>query len=247
MPEFDGALDYDRFERSIRHASLYVLAVEHQKFIDTVLETASTRTRTFDAGHTLWRSQLAHEPIQVPLHMGGPQVIYKPAVPERMKPLKDRAYEGRVNPKGIPCLYLNTDAETAMREVRPWIGSFVSVASFIVVRHLTFVDCATNVADVEDFDMSRIAEFKENSVWRSINRAFSQPVTPCDDVADYAPTQILAEAFKHHRYDGIIYASSLGSGENVALFDTEGAVLVGCALHQVEAIEVRFSGPHGSY
>jgi hypothetical protein len=24
---------------------------------------------------------------------------------ERMKPLKDRAQEGRVNPKGIPCLY----------------------------------------------------------------------------------------------------------------------------------------------
>lgn len=35
----------------------------------------------------------------------------------RMKPLPDQAYEGRVNPKGIPSLYFATTREVAMSEV----------------------------------------------------------------------------------------------------------------------------------
>ncbi len=43
---------------------------------------------------------------------------------ERMKPRKDRAQEGRVNPKGIPCLYVATDAETD--DGNPALGRFSS-------------------------------------------------------------------------------------------------------------------------
>ena len=37
------------------------------------------------------------------------------------------------------------------------------------------------------------------------------------------PTQILAEAFKQDRYDGILYNSLLADGHNIALFDTAAA------------------------
>ena len=47
-----------------------------------------------------------------------------------MKPLGGRATDGRANPRGIPCLYLATTKETAMSEVRPWIGSYVSAGQF---------------------------------------------------------------------------------------------------------------------
>ena len=57
-----------------------------------------------------------------------------------MMPLPDRANEGRVNPKGIPCLYFSSDRDTAMTETRPWIGSLVSVAQFVMLRELTVVD-----------------------------------------------------------------------------------------------------------
>src|ERR1039458_6332974 len=36
-----------------------------------------------------------------------------------MKPKPEKAKEGRVNPKGIPCLHLATHEDTAMSEVRP--------------------------------------------------------------------------------------------------------------------------------
>src|ERR1022692_3299177 len=56
--------------------------------------------------------------------------------------------------------------------------------------------------------------------WYSIGEAFSRPVSSSDDVSDYAPTQILAEAFRQRWYDGIIYDSGLNKdGKNVALFN----------------------------
>lgn len=47
--------------------------------------------------------------------------------PDRMTPRRNIASEGRANPKGLPCLYLATDKETAMSEVRPWINSTISI------------------------------------------------------------------------------------------------------------------------
>ncbi len=57
-----------------------------------------------------------------------------------MRPLKDSATEGRANPKGIPCLYVASERETAMSEIRPWIGSTVSVAKFSNKNELRLID-----------------------------------------------------------------------------------------------------------
>jgi hypothetical protein len=165
-----------------------------------------------------------------------------------MKPLPDRAAEGRVNPKGLPCLYLSTDRETAMTETRPWIGSLVSVAQFVMCRDLTVVDCS---ADLHNPDWYRFSEDDEGVreysaddldkyVWGEINRAFSKPVTRNDDVAEYAPTQVLAEAFRSAGYDGIVYGSKLGTGKTVAIFDLNAAELANCHLYRVEAVNLKF-------
>jgi RES domain-containing protein len=58
----------------------------------------------------------------------------------RMKPRVDRAVEGRANPAGIPVLYLGATIQTAISEVRPWIGASVSVAQFKVLRKLRALD-----------------------------------------------------------------------------------------------------------
>ena len=62
-----------------------------------------------------------------------------------MKPLSN-CREGRLNPKNIPCLYLATDPDTAMREVRPWIGAIGTLAAFSVVRELDLVICAEKIS-----------------------------------------------------------------------------------------------------
>ena len=80
-----------------------------------------------------------------------------------------------------------------------------------------------------------------------IDEAFARPVTPADDLADYAPTQIIAELFKVHGFDGIAYRSSLGPGHNIALFDLDAANLTNCFLWQVEAVKFKFEEAANPY
>jgi len=57
-----------------------------------------------------------------------------------MKPLGDRAHEGRVNPKGIPCLYHASTRKAAISEMRPGISDFLSVARFKTLRDLKIMN-----------------------------------------------------------------------------------------------------------
>jgi hypothetical protein len=245
MNEFKTQWDYYHFAEYVKRESRYVMDGRQQRFLEEVMRTSRRRTKQLHRGDILWRSQIAKEEKPALEHTDNELIhataIY-PAPPSRMKPLRERATEGRVNPKGIPCLYLNTDKHTAMAEVRPWKGADVSLASFSMRRTLTLVDCSTESVLPPDIgakqNMTR--EEKEAAVWERMNESFAYPVTPCDNVAEYAPTQILAEHFRSSGYDGIMYHSSLGSGKNVALFDLDSAGQVDCKLYNVEDITFKF-------
>jgi hypothetical protein len=92
-------------------------------------------------GRVFWRAQLGYEYRE---ERRDDEVFEVECAfsPERMKPLPDKAYDGRANSKGmIPCLYLATRKETALCEVRPWIGSYVSVGQFKILRDIELIDC----------------------------------------------------------------------------------------------------------
>ena len=159
---------------------------------------------------------------------------------ERMKPLIERAHEGRANPKGIPCLYVASHKKTAISEVRPWIGAFVSVAIMETVRPLRVVDCTATGQRTLLFANGPSASQREAEVWCDINSAFSEPVQRTDDVASYACTQILAETFRQMGYDGIVYRSNFGGGTNVVLFDLAAADVSDLSVVKVTSIDVGF-------
>ena len=74
--------------------------------------------------------------------------------------------------------------------------------------------------------------------------SFSEPLERSDDVAEYIPTQVVAELFKREGYDGIAYKSAFGEkGYNICLFDVDAAVLDYCRLHKVKGINFDF-GEH---
>jgi RES domain len=67
-------------------------------------------------------------------------------------------------------------------------------------------------------------------------------VTDTDDVADYAPTQVLAELFRREGYDGVAYKSAFGKdGYSIALFELDSAAQLNGALHEVQSVEYKFS------
>lgn len=161
-------------------------------------------------------------------------------------PLRDRAKEGRVNAKGIPCLYLSDDKDTAMGEVRPWVGSYLSLAQFKILRKMDCVDFSVDGKPQILFGDEDGLKCEEQ-IWAWVDRAFSEPVTPSDDLADYAPTQIIAEAFRMKGYGGIAFKSSLGKGKNIALFNPADADLINCTLFRVEAVNFKFEQAGNTY
>ena len=82
-------------------------------------------------------------------------------------------------------------------------------------------------------------EEREAAVWSHVARAFREPVLREDNRAGYAPTQIIAEAFRNHGYDGIAYGSAFGEGRtNVVLFDIGAAELEACELHEIRDVHL---------
>ena len=190
-------------------------------------------------GHGLCRAQLGHDwrDVNILNPHNEDEVLETYPVPaplkrDRMKPLPDKAKEGRINPKGIPCLYLSDNKETAMSEVRPWLEAKISVSYFKTVKDMKLVYLSLNYDSKLtplDFMYSGksprgIRKKTTEYVWKTVDRAFSKPVTLQDDTADYAPTQIISERFRSEGYDGVYYKSALNEkGYNVALFDIGSA------------------------
>ncbi|MCA0367938.1 MAG: RES family NAD+ phosphorylase [Proteobacteria bacterium] len=230
---------YWNFQRSVSRELRYVRTSETEAFLAAVLETSASRRVTIPAGQLYWRAQLGH--AWRPMGSDHDEEIPCAYPADRMKPLPGRAWDGRANPRGIPCLYMASSMETAMSEVRPWIGSLVSVGQFRTQRELTVVDCSRHHTGVPFHFEEPEPEARANAVWRHIDRAFAEPMTRSDDQADYTATQILAELFKHAGLDGVVYRSNFGSdGFNIALFDPDVAELVNCGLYKTKAMQPEF-------
>lgn len=132
MAEFESHRDYVAFARFVKYKARHILDAQSQRFLKAVLETGEKRREPIPKGDVFYRSQLTNGWRTQPIpDENGVEVdsveVPIPAGFDRMVPRPDRATEGRANAKGIPCLYLSTDRDTAMAEVRPWIGSYVSV------------------------------------------------------------------------------------------------------------------------
>ena len=235
MSEFKSWNSYRQFANRVRQRTRFIRTREDEDFLREVLRTSESRIRDVPLGFGLWRAQLGH--AWRLLDEENPDVGEIPtAYPrKRMKPIASRVTEGRVNPKGIPVLYLSTRRDTAMSEVRPGLGSLVSCAYFKTKRALRIVDFSVHQdSDISFFFGEPNTIEKEQAVWTQIDHAFSEPTTSRDDSTDYVPTQVIAELFKSEGFDGIAYKSAFGNdGYNIALFDIADADLANCSLYKV--------------
>jgi len=158
----------------------------------------------------------------------------------RMLPRPKIAREGRANSKGIPMLYAADDRDTALAESRPWLGSYISIATLKLKRELKIVNFRSLDKDFEYFPEESEIQKRDHAVWKKIDNAFAQPNIRAEENADYSATQVIAEYFKSKQYDGIAYRSSLGSGLNVAFFDIDCVEVIDLKLFQPEAIKFKF-------
>lgn len=152
---------------------------------------------------------------------------------KRMRPDRKFVKAGRANAEYKAVFYAAVTPEVAIKEMRPWIGAYLSVAQFRTKKDLRIVNLFDVYKGFEEGFMLAINRSKltgknfDDYVWHTIGEAFCQPVMLSDEPHGYLPTQIIAELIKSMGYDGLAYRSSVeherksqeDAVPNVALFD----------------------------
>jgi len=235
--------DFQSFASEVSGRRRYVRSTEADLFLENLKEVASHRMEIVSANTPYFRSQEGHGGLAPPSSLEA-VAGFLPHAEDRMVPIVGRAREGRANPAGIAMLYLATEAETAIMEVRPWIGSFVTVAQLNTRRELRLVDLSRSgkwdrFMLMGDGDPPR--DKWPDIVWCDIDAAFSRPVSRDEEHGNYAVTQTIAEVFRSDGYDGIIYRSRFGKdGKNVALFSISDAAVVQRHLVMIEEMTCKW-------
>ena len=135
---WQGSLDYTAFVQSVQTHSRFVRSKHDGAFLERVLQSCEMRGASIKEGSLYWRARLGCMPgdNEVPLRRS------EPYPPDSMKPIPNWQSEGRANPRGIPYLYMANTRDTALSEVRPWIGASISVSQLRIVRDLKVIDCS---------------------------------------------------------------------------------------------------------
>jgi len=152
---------------------------------------------------------------------------------------------GRANPTHLPYLYVDTSPETAIAEIRPHKGAFVSVSqlSLRYPKHIIdFSKLDTHLSPflVGDDRLDKL--FLLRPFLDSLPKKYCTPIQPEDESINYLPTQYLCEFIKSMGYDGVKYHSSLhDSGDNIAFFSVNCCEIGVPSVHKVDGIQVLYS------
>lgn len=65
-------------------------------------------------------------------------------------PPAGKSSEGRANARGITCLYLASDLETTLHEVRAGVFDFVSIGKFLLKKDIVVVDLSA-ITEISPF------------------------------------------------------------------------------------------------
>ena len=120
---------------------------------------------------------------------------------------------GRCNPVGIPYLYLSNTKETAVNETKPSIGETITLATFKV-------DISNIFSFINDENFYKNPGIDEDVKYlMSLISEDLEKVITKDDKLFYIPLQFISEFIKNLGYDGFVYSSTVGSGENLVMFN----------------------------
>ena len=134
------------------------------------------------------------------------------------------AKAGRMNARGISVFYGALEEHTALTEVRPPVGSKVTVAQFKITRSLHLLDLsALQMINTQGsiFDPESIKLQERGNFLSILSQLLSRAVMPHEEAIEYLPTQAVAEYLASHVHlDGILYPSIQEDGDamNVVLF-----------------------------
>ncbi|ELL0561892.1 RES family NAD+ phosphorylase [Vibrio vulnificus] len=217
----------------LRSKNRFSLTKEMSERINAYCEHCISDLAVLPEGTKLWRSRV--------MHLGQKAVYSKD---EMGAPPSHVATAGRINPEGISYLYAALEENTAISEVRPWVGANISSGQLVSTTEIKLVDMR-----MKELDLSSVSGetpwAEQPNVTRQITKQlidkmyFSAPIHSGDNLS-YIASQFIAEKLKNLGADGILYPSVLNqSGLNVCLFEPALAQVVSVRLVQVEQVEYK--------
>lgn len=157
------------------------------------------------------------------------------------KPPEKLSTAGRANPTGIPYLYTASNTQTAIAEIRPHKGDSITVATFKVKETLSLADLRNPRQSISPFvlDENGLNQiFIDLDYLCHLGDELSKPILPREAHLEYLSSQYLCELIKHCEYDGVIYKSSVGNGDNYAIFSDYKLEAVKTEVHMIEKIKI---------
>ena len=145
----------------------------------------------------------------------------------------------RANYKYIPYLYCSNHPYISLVEVRPRLGSIVSIATIINKESIRLLDFTIRNKPL------KMTEAKQN-LFSDLSILYSTPIANDDDVLDYIPTQFIAEHVKNMGYDGIAFSSSLTPDINkkhpdrfnIVIFNYEKCDVIKSNVIEIDGINI---------
>jgi hypothetical protein len=139
-----------------------------------------------------------------------------------------KATAGRMNPAGIPYLYLAFEERTALVEARAVVGEDVTLSRWRPTRDLRVLDLTHQPQCMSIFE-GRDPSQDHVIFLRHFVQDICKPVGKNDiPEIEYVPTQLVCEylaqvfAIPDGPLDGLIFPSSLTTGKNLVLFPERG-------------------------
>lgn len=160
------------------------------------------------------------------------------------KPPAKISTAGRANPQGIPYLYTASNSSTAIAEIRPHKGDVVTVAKFEVMEPLILADLRNPRQTISPFELDENGldqVYLDLDYLCHLGEELSKPILPRDAQLEYLSTQYLCELIKHCGFDGVIYKSSVGDGDNYAIFTDEKVRGIETEVYTIDNIQIASS------
>jgi len=135
---------------------------------------------------------------------------------------RNKANEGRMNPRGKSYFYVAEDKDTPLAEIRATNGDHVLIGEFKTKKTLNVIDWTYPTIAKRLYDIFEEEYNPHAAIYRDFLSCFANEVTKIQNEKDnklmYIPTQLIAEYVRMCGYDGIRYGSSVGRGDNIVLF-----------------------------
>ena len=122
---------------------------------------------------------------------------------------------GRINRPGVSFFYCATNTYTAISEVRPHPGDYVSLGKFILKSKAKLF----NLSESQLIHFYSSDECLDSYIPLNTLSNFMNKVIPPSQRQQYSFTQLIADCIRQMGFDGIIFNSTVGDGKNIVLFD----------------------------